>query len=191
MENNKKQPICMEGAELVFKNFAGKTKTVRGMTVNTPRRDGTPDRNFGVVINDMDLAQRLINEGWNVKQFHNDDPDVEPEYWLPVKLTFRTQDHNPSNTKVMMINPDGSAVRLFADTVSTLDRVRVGRANIIIAPFEWSNPRGESGITAYTRTLYCFVEDDDPWAKDFETPHNTASQQDDGGLDIESDTLPF
>lgn len=190
MENNKKQPICMEGAELVFKNFAGKTKTVRGMTVNTPRRDGTPDRNFGVVINDLSLAQRLINEGWNVKQFHNDDPNAEPDYWLPVKLTFRTQDHNPSNTKVMMINPDGSAVRLFADTVSTLDHVRVGRANIIITPFEWASPQG-AGITAYTRTLYCFVEDDDPWAKYFETPHNTASQQDDGGLDIESDTLPF
>ena len=54
-----KSKIVMENARLIFRNFEGREEKYN--------RKG--DRNFGLVIEDVEVAEQLIADGWNVKNF--------------------------------------------------------------------------------------------------------------------------
>ena len=57
--------LNIEDAKLIFKNFAG-----QGDNYN---REG--DKNFCVVLEDEDLIEDLIKDGWNVKQLQSKDEE--------------------------------------------------------------------------------------------------------------------
>ena len=96
-------------AKIIYRNFSG-----RGDKFN---REG--DRNFSLLIPDTELADRLVEEGWNVKiKDPRDEGDV-PFMHLPVKVKFN--DRGP----IVYLKTGNKQVRLYEDSVSCLDNIDI------------------------------------------------------------------
>ena len=139
----------MENAHLIFKNFEGREEKYN--------RKG--DRNFGLIIEDPEVAQQLVEDGWNIKELtpkNNDDYDDTPEviYWLPVTVRF---DNVPP--KVMLVTRR-KKTRLNEDNINTVDYVNIAKVDLTVTPYDWE-VNGKSGTKAYLQTMYVTINEDE------------------------------
>ena len=136
--------LIIEGGRLIFKNFTGK-----GDQFN---REG--DRNFNVVIEDEAMAQKLANEGWNIKIRPPREEGDEALYRLPVKVNFNS-DFPP---KVWLVTRNANTL-LSEETIGNLDFAEISNVDMILTPYFWE-VNGKSGIKAYLKTMYVTLEED-------------------------------
>ena len=138
--------LVIEGAKLIFKNFAGEESKFN--------RRG--NRNFCVVLEQED-AMNLMDAGWNIKEL-NTREDEEPLYYLQTSVSF---DNIPP--KVVLIS--GRTKTMLDDTtIDTLDYAEIANVDLIIRPYHWE-VNGKTGIKAYLKTMYVTVEVDEFTAK--------------------------
>lgn len=144
-----KSNIVMENARLIFRNFEGREEKYN--------RKG--DRNFGLIIEDPEVAQQLAEDGWNIKELtpkNNDDYDDTPEviYWLPVTVRF---DNAPP--KVMLVTRR-KKTRLNEDNINTVDYANIAKVDLTVTPYDWE-VNGKSGTKAYLQTMYVTINEDE------------------------------
>lgn len=145
----------VENARVVFKNFSGKA--------NDFNKEG--NRNFGILISDED-AERLKDDGWNVKYLkpQPDDPEEYRQPWLPVKVKYG--DYPPMIYIIRDNNGNPKKVRLDEDTVGQLDWAYIESADMIIRPYNYPARSGRpAGVSAYLKSLYVTIRQDDLEAK--------------------------
>lgn len=144
-----KSNIVMENARLIFRNFEGREEKYN--------RKG--DRNFGLIIEDPEVAQQLAEDGWNIKELtpkNNDDYDDTPEviYWLPVTVRF---DNVPP--KVMLVTRS-KKTRLNEDNINTVDYANIAKVDLTVTPYDWE-VNGKTGTKAYLQTAYITINEDE------------------------------
>ena len=128
--------LQIDDARIIYRNFSGV-----GSKFN---REG--DRNFAVVIDDPELADTLINEGWNVKIKPPRDEDDDPFIYLPVKVKFNEK--GPAvylKTGKVMKNLD-------EELVSCIDDIDILSVDLDIRPYDWE-VNGKTGRTAYLQSM--------------------------------------
>lgn len=135
--------IVIEDAHIIFKNFSG--------VGNDYNKEG--DRNFCVVISDQEWANKLSEDGWNVKIRAPREEGDDPFIYIQVAVRF---DKYPP--KIVMVT-NGNKVELNEDTVGELDYADIRSVDLEINPSFWSR-NGNSGIKAYLKTMYVTVEED-------------------------------
>lgn len=136
--------LSFEHAEVWYCNFAGVAKQFN--------REG--DRNFEVRFKDLELAQTLMDDGWNVKIVPPaEGSDLQPYAKLKVTVEF---DRKPAH--IFMVE-DGELVPLGPDSVACLDYADIENIDLVIRPRYWEGA-GKSGIKAYLRTAYVTLERD-------------------------------
>lgn len=128
--------LNIDEAAIIYRNFAG-----RGDKFN---REG--DRNFALIIPTEELADRLINDGWNVKVKPPRDDQETPFMYLPVKIKFN--DRGPNCYLVTA----GRANRLDEESIGILDDVDILNVNLDIRPYDWE-VNGKTGRTAYLQGI--------------------------------------
>lgn len=143
MEFKKIDDIIIEGAHLVFKNFSG----------NADKYNRAGNRSFAVVISERSLAGKLMEDGWNVRQFRPRDPDEEPDYYLPVAVSF---DYYPPHIVVMSKK---TRVELDEELVGNLDHMDIANVDLKIRPYSWE-VNGKTGVKAYLKDMYVTLVDD-------------------------------
>lgn len=135
--------LQIDDARLVYRNFSGV-----GSKFN---REG--DRNFSVVIEDRELADQLIEEGWNVKIRPPRDEDEQPFMHLPVKIKFN--DRGPA---VYLIT-GGRKNELDEESIGCLDDIDILGVDLDIRPYNWE-VNGKTGRTAYLQAIHVTQEVD-------------------------------
>ena len=132
--------VNFENARIIFRNFKGEKSKF-----NT-----SGAREFSVVINDKDIADALIAEGWNVKFLAPKEPEEDGAYILKVAVSYM---YNPP--KIFMVNGD-TVTPIDEDTVGELDYADIAYCDLTITPYHWEL-NGKSGIKAYLKTMYVNV----------------------------------
>lgn len=128
--------LQIDDARIVYRNFAGAPSKFN--------REG--DRNFAVVIPDQDIADALIEQGWNVKIKPPRDEDDAPFMFLPVKIKF-----NERGPKAYLVT-NGIVNKLEEETVSILDDVDILSVDMDIRPYDW-DVNGKTGRSAYLQSI--------------------------------------
>ena len=141
-----KDILQIDNARLIYRNFAG-----AGSKFN---REG--DRNFAIIIEDQETANKLAELGWNVKIKPPRDADDEPFMFLPVKVKF-----NDRGPNVYLISGN-NRVTLDEDSVECLDDVDILNVDLDIRPYDWE-VNGKSGRTAYLQSI-CVTQEVDRFA---------------------------
>lgn len=133
--------LQINDARIIYRNLRGE-----GSKFN---REG--DRNFAVAIPNQELADELIDRGWNVKI--KERIDEEPFRYLPVKVKF-----NDRGPRVYLVS--GNAHReLSEDMVSIVDEIDIRSVNLDVRPYDWE-VNGKTGRTAYLQSMEVVQEID-------------------------------
>lgn len=129
--------LQIDEARIIYRNFSGV-----GSKFN---REG--DRNFAVVIPDQEIADALINEGWNVKIKPAREEDDAPFMYLPVKVKFN--DHGPN----VYLTSGRAKNRLDEESIDILDNIDILNVDLDVRPFDWE-VNGKTGRTAYLQAIH-------------------------------------
>lgn len=144
MPRKKLPTLSIANATLRFRNFSGRPSQYN--------RAG--DRNFCVVINDPDTAQKLLDDGWNVRIRPPRDENDSPMYYIQVAVRF---DNFPPNIYMLTKR---NKTKLDEESVETLDCADISNVDLIINPSAWE-VNGKSGIKAYLKVMYVTIEEDE------------------------------
>lgn len=148
-----KKEVSIENAKLVFKNFEGKEGKFN--------RAG--DRNFCILLDDP-IAQDMQENGWNVKFLQPREEGDKPQPYIQVKVNFNG---NPS-PNIFLVSSNGKN-RLTEDDVKILDWADIATTDVVIRPYDWE-VNGKTGRSAYLKTLYVVIVEDEFEKKYANTP---------------------
>lgn len=140
----KRDVLEIENATIIWKNFAGAPDKFHS-------QGGY--RKFNVIIDDPDEAQKLNDDGWNIKVRPPREEGDSPLFTLEVAVSF--MNYPP---KIIMMTSTNK-VELDEDSVECLDTADILSADLIISPYNY-DVNGKKGIKAYLKTAYITIEED-------------------------------
>lgn len=145
MEKKQMEPLVIENAKIIFKNFSGNEKPF----------NPAGKRNFCVIIESPDDAKMLAKDGWNVKQLKPREKGDDPTAYIQVAVDYS---HVPP--KVWVVS-DRNKTLLTENEVDELDYAIMTNIDLEISPYQWFvEATGKSGVKAYLKTMYATVERD-------------------------------
>lgn len=122
----------------------------------TRYKDGS--RSFCYLIPNQEEADRLAALGWNVKVSSYADDEGKERYFLPV--TIRFNDAYP--TKLSIVS-NGIETILDESELEQLDHIHPSRIQVSLSPY-YNSDKGF--FSAYLRTIYFHLDNDDEYAFD-------------------------
>lgn len=128
--------VQIDDARIIYRNFSG--------VASQYNREG--DRNFSIVIPDQDIADALIEQGWNVKIKPPREDGDTPFMHLPVKVKFNDRGPNVYLKSGRALN------KLDEDSVSMIDNIDILSVDLDIRPYDW-DVNGKQGRTAYLHSM--------------------------------------
>lgn len=141
-----KKDLILEDVMIGYRNFAG---------VEGPYNKAG-DRSFAAFLDEA-LAERLLNDGWNVK-WPKEKDDISSEEdtrlpYLPIAIGY-----NNYPPKVIIIANDNKT-KLGEAEIEMLDYADIINVDIVVRPYNYT-VLGKTGVKAYVKSLYVTIEVD-------------------------------
>lgn len=152
-----KRNITIENARLLFRNFSG----------NEGQFNPKGRRNFCVCLDDG-VADELKEEGYNVRWLEPRDSQDRRQAYLQIRVAF---EHVPP--KIITITSKGKTV-LEEGNITILDWAELATVDLIFQPYHWEYG-GKRGVTAYLKSMYVTLVEDELEAKYTNVPDSAAS----------------
>lgn len=148
-----------------YRNFSGEEG----------RFNNKGDRNFTLLLDDED-AKAMEKDGWNVKYLQPKEgyEETEPQAILKVKIKYRNKQNvavRPPN--VVLVTSRGKTP-LDESMVNVLDYAEIVKVDLIIRPYEW-DINGNKGVTAYVKSIYVTIHEDELEQKYADVPDSAVS----------------
>lgn len=141
--------LMMEGAKIIFRNFAGEPSMY----------NEKGNRNFCLVL-DPETADKMAKDGWNVKFPPPREDGETRDPYMQVSLKFWSKDGRRLKPPTMVIISSKGRTRLTEEEAEVLDWVDIKNVDLIVRPFFWSMPGGKSGCKAMLQSIYITIEED-------------------------------
>lgn len=155
MANQVIDNVTIENAKIIFRNFSGKPS----------KYNSEGQRNFCVILEDRDLAAKMKEDGWNIRELQPREEGEDPVPYLQVAVSF---DNIPPMVKLITKN---NQTVLGDGNVNMLDWADILNVDLIIRPYNWE-VNGKSGVKAYLKSLYVTIQEDELAAK-YEQPEQS------------------
>jgi hypothetical protein len=136
-----------------FRNFEGRPSKVHP-------NGGV--REFGVIIEDPEIAQELAEFGFNVKTLTNrDGGDGEDIHWLSIKVAYYKRDGSPvTNPPRFKIFTKNNECYYEEQNIKELDSAELVDVNLKFNP-SYNSVGGKNYVTPYLRAFQATMIDDD------------------------------
>lgn len=159
LQERKPREVTLEGVRITYRNFQG-----RADTFNQAGR-----RNFVVLLDD-DTAGVMKKEGWNVKVLAPRDEADTPQAILKVNVKY---DGKGAPPRVYLVTTRGKTM-LDADSVRVVDFAEIENVDLVIRPWNY-DINGSQGISAYLKSIYVTMHEDDLDRKYHDVPDARAA----------------
>lgn len=144
MADKQMQNITFENVRIGFKNFSG---------LEGPyNREG--DRNFAIFLDDVELANQMDLDGWNVRHLKIREDETVAQAYIKVKVKFGERP-----PKIVLITSRGKNP-IGEDMVNILDWADIANVDLIITPYNY-NVNGSTGVSAYLKSIYVTIQEDE------------------------------
>lgn len=152
--------LILKGATIISRNFEGRAE---------PPYTPAGKRQFTVRL-PYELAENLLNDGWNVK-IKQPDPDEEPVGYLNVAVSYGGKTP-PKIIQITQRNGRDFATPMNENTIKLIDSAEIENVNLEIRPYNWEM-NGKTGTKAYLKTMYfTLIEDVFAAEYNFDIPMN-------------------
>jgi len=132
-----------DGIRIAFRNFEGREDVYN--------RKG--DRNFAIIFENPEVAQNLVDQGFNIKYLKPREEGDEPTPYLPVAVSYKVRP-----PKIALVTSK-SLTYVNESEVELLDWVDIETADVSINPSQWA-VIGKSGTKAYLNSMYIKIIED-------------------------------
>jgi len=161
----------VDGRNMRFRNFAGKAG----------KFNAEGDRNFCLLLN-PEVAAEMEADGFNIKYLKPRDEEEDPVPYIQIKLKYYSRSGERLRPpKIVLVTKKGKT-QLDEESVNTLDWAEIEKFDIAINPREYNNIQGRSGVTAYLKTLYVTIVEDEFEDRYYDVPdsaQNITDEDDD------------
>ena len=128
--------LIVDDAIIKFPNFEGREEKFN--------RKG--DRNFLLDIPTEEMAQALMERGWNVSI--RDKRDEGGDLFMSLKVKVKFNDRGPA----IYLNTNGRVNMLDEESAGMIDQIDIASVSMDIRPYDWE-VSGKTGRTAYLERM--------------------------------------
>lgn len=128
--------LIIDDAIIKFPNFEGREEKYN--------RKG--DRNFLLDIPTEEMAQALMERGWNVSI--KDKRDEGGDLFMSLKVKVKFNDRGPT----IYLNTNGRVNMLDEESAGMIDQIDIASVSMDIRPYDWE-VSGKTGRTAYLERM--------------------------------------
>ena len=139
-----REHLTIKNAKIFCRNFSGK-----GGQYNPEGR-----RNFCVFIDDLDVAERMKEDGWNVRYLEPREEGAERKAFVQIAVSYKN-----IPPKVVLVSKRGQTP-LTEDEINMLDWAEIENVDLTINPSPW-DINGKSGIKGYLRSIFVTIYEDE------------------------------
>lgn len=144
LEGNRLKIENLRNRDIIYRNFSGRQTQYN--------RNG--NMKFSIVI-DPAMSAKLAKEGWNVKSRPSKNNDEEEFCTLEVRVRFDLSFTRPT---ILQVARSGR-VKVDEHNIANFDDAEFEYADIVLRQYVWTNPAGETGVSAQLAEMYVRLQE--------------------------------